>query len=225
MTGKTSSEVGRKAGSSYASLYDDSVRPEQMAHARSVLVDIAEAGAKAVKAVADRGKARTVYGASLADIDQDYDIMNPVPYGREERISLWDYIKSRPVSQKFLRWLTGKDEYVYGASKRGGEHDGTYIDEGLAEKADRGYVKNYVSGVWGKAKQYASEFIEAMLTGGHEEDGHYEEGYDGSPEGERLAEKTGFRRLWRYLKEGDPLVEFAFRHDGRYVNHPELATT
>ncbi|UCD02938.1 MAG: hypothetical protein JSV63_04105 [Candidatus Aenigmatarchaeota archaeon] len=212
MTEKTSSEVGRKDDTrpEYRLYADDPIG--QAAHSRSLLGDIADTAIRTVfkgaKAVAERGKARTEpYTGAGANVESGR------VYSDADVIPIEDYITARPASQSWLRWITGKiRDYVYGASVDDSEHEGTYIDEGLFERAKR-YLEHYWEGAKDKARKYAADFVEGILTDGHER-GHYNEKYGGDAEGERLAERAG--RGWlNYLREHDEAVDFAVRHDLR----------
>lgn len=88
--------------------------------------------------------------------------------GEHPRINeLLDRYGAERAPQSWLKDVTGKSNYVYGAAVPDGPDEGIYVDGGLVRKAGK-YISNFTSGFKNKAREYASDFVETLLTLGHE---------------------------------------------------------
>lgn len=216
MTGNETHGEGRKdvLSSSYVSLYDvDKLTAEHVqasARAADIAVDVLKGIGSAIKksgVLKGYPRAAQAKSVSYTGFDAVYPVtMTDVDMNYVTSTSLEPYVRSKPAKQKWLQYVTDKKgQYVFGASIDHGEDEGTYIDETLFENAGK-YASNFWKGLKEKARKYAKYFVEAIVTDGHEYDGHYR----GGIKSEVGAEEKGIRRL-NYLRKMDPAVDFAVR--------------
>ncbi|MBN2330719.1 MAG: hypothetical protein JXC85_02790 [Candidatus Aenigmarchaeota archaeon] len=188
-------------------LFGDGIGPVR-AHARSDSLwgQVAEAiGKKAVeigKGVL-RGYSRdekAAYAYARTGIPTAGDV--PGGYSKIDAL-LGSYGASR-ASQPWLKEVTGKSNYVFGAAVPEGPDEGIYVDEGLVRKAGK-YISSLARGLKQKAREYASDFIETLLTLDHEY-AHKNKGIRNDQAAEQYAEESLIR-----LAKDDSTVGFALQ--------------
>jgi hypothetical protein len=188
-------------------LYTESVDAGR-AHARSdsFWVTIAE---KIAKKAADIGRGvvrgysrEAVPSYAYARTGDLGDVKITGPYSPIDGIV--DRYEAKPATQSWLKRATGKKDYVFGAAVTEGSDAGIYVDEGLLLRAGK-YVSNLTRGLTKKAKEYAGDFVETLLTLAHE-DGHLNKGI----RDEQAAEHYAKQKVYR-LAEADSSVGFALK--------------
>ncbi len=175
--------------------------------------NIAKGVISAGKEIAGAPKRGSVYGRTHGF----HDYSNQSDIGGYDNIKyVSDYIDpgAKPAKQKWLKYVTGIGKYVFGASVDAGEDEGIYADANLLENAGK-YVRT-------KAKEYVSDFVQALLTVGKpasRDDKSHERAHLDGVESENVAEEYAVKNIYK-LGARDSLVDKALK---QYRNHFSLA--
>lgn len=124
--------------------------------------------------------------------------------GHSQIDTLLDGYGAQRASQPWLKRVTGIGKYVFGAAVPEGPDAGIYVDDGLVRKAGK-YISNFSRGFKEKARVYANDFVETLLTIYHEH-GHKNKGIRDELGAEQYAEN----RL-KKSADADLAVEFALK--------------
>ncbi len=186
-------------------LFDESINAgKALARSDGILAGIAGAIGKKVAEIGKgviRGYSRegiTAYAYARTGSPTDGD----VPGGSSQIDTILDIYGARRATQPWLQEVTGKRKYVFGAAVPDGADEGIYVDDSLVRKAGK-YISSFTRGVRNKAREYATDFVETLLTLGHEY-GHKNEGIRNEQAAEQYAERNVIK-----LAETDKAVGFA----------------